>query len=301
MSIDLIQQAQRIIGIGKEGDYIISPTKHATEFERESPEFAAILTSSHVGVAAKDYEDKDQSAIESQVEFDDFFDKSNLMVFLTSTLIVLVLLTGILRPEWKAVMIGLGLLSFISGFVASYYLNVIRQGRLLESRRSRRARAEPARLDYFVPVPQHPDISNVSPLMNLIKLEYFRRFQLDVQNCYYLNSSKKNTKLWRKDLKLSSIAIAGAGIIAAFAGFSAGFISAKFAAVATLGTFFTAINTFASTREDVYHHQRNAERYARTKDALVEIYKTIDAVRVAVAKDGEKPLMDFIDAVHEQL
>ena len=300
MSIDLIEKAQRIVGNGKPDEDRITPTLHADVFEKESPEFAAILRSSHVGVTAKDYEEKDQTAIDAQCEFDTSFNRSNLMVLSTSTIIVLLILAGIFFPNWK-IMVSLGVLSFVSGFGASYYLNLIRQGRLLENRRLSRARAEAARLEYFISIARYPDQWEVGPLMDLLKLEYFRRFQLDVQNRYYVNSSKKNSKLWRKDLKLSSMAIGGAGTIAAFAGFAGGFIGARYAAVATIGTLFTAINTFATTREDVQHHQRNAERYARTKDALVEIYKTIDYVRAAVAKDGEKPLMDFIDAVHEQL
>jgi hypothetical protein len=166
---------------------------------------------------------------------------------------------------------------------------------------SSRARAESARLDYFVSVAKCPDKSQSGPLLDLLKLEYFVRFQLDVQRNYYSLSSKKNAKAARMGLKWGSIAVAGAGAITAFAGFTSGFINPKFAAVATLGAAFTAISTFATTREDIYHHQRNAEKYARTRDALVDIYKTIDDVRLAVLKDGQKPLMDFIDAVHEQM
>jgi hypothetical protein len=301
MSTELIQEAQRIIGTGKEGDYLITPTKDADEFKGGSAEFAQLLRSGKVGIAAKDYEEKDRAATEAKQDFQRIFQWSNRTVFLTSTTIVLVLLMGIVAPEWKIVMIGLGLLSFVGGFIASYYLNVLKQGRLLDNWMSNRARAEAARLEYFVCVAKCADTSQLGPLMDLLRLEYFRRFQLDVQVNFYVSAIKRHIKEARQGLKLSSIAVAGAGIITAFAGFASGFISAKFAAVATLGSFFTAISSYASTREDVYHHQRNAERYSRTKDALTDIYKTIDDVRTAVLKDGQKPLLDFIDAVHEQL
>jgi hypothetical protein len=301
MSTDLKQEAQRIIGKCEDGDYVITPTKHADSFAKDAPDFARTLCAGRVAIAAKDYEEKNQAAIDAQVDFQKVFRMSNMTVFITSTIITLVLLTGILFPGYKIVMVSLGLLSFVGGFVASYYLNVLKQGRLLDQWMSNRARAEAARLDYFLTVAKCGETSPAGPLMDLLKLEYFRRFQLDVQIGYYARTVKKNTREARQGLKWSSIAVAGAGIITAFAAFTSGFISPKFAAVATLGTFFAAISTFATTREDVYHHQRNSERYSRTRDALIEIYKTIDDVRAAIIKDGQKPLLDFIDAVHEQM
>jgi hypothetical protein len=301
MSTDLIQRAQDTIGNCKEGDDCLVPTKHPDELKTNAPEFAAFLQANRFAIAAKDYEDKDTTANEAQADFQKTFRRSNWTVFLTSTLIVAVLLLGILAPNWKGVMVALGLLSFAGGFIGSYYLNVLKQGRLLDNWMSSRARAEAARLDYFVSIAHAGSGSLTEPLCDLLKLEYFRRFQLDVQIAYYGNATRRHAKEARRGLKWSSIAVAGAGIITAFAGFASGFINAKFAAVATLGAFFAAISTFASTREDVFHHQRNVERYGRTKDALVHIYETIDDVRTAVVKDGKKPLLDFIEAVHEQL
>jgi len=150
MSTDLKQEAQRIIGKGEDSDYVITPTKHADSFAKDAPDFAQTLCAGRVGIAAKDYEEKNQAAIDAQVDFQKVFRMSNMTVFFTSTIITLVLLTGILFPDFKIVMVSLGLLSFVSGFVASYYLNVLKQGRLLDQWMSNRARAEAARLDYLL-------------------------------------------------------------------------------------------------------------------------------------------------------
>jgi hypothetical protein len=301
MATDPIQSAREIIGTAEKGDYQIEPTKHAEQFEPLAPEFAAIFRTSRIDIAARDYEDKDEQAREAKDEFKRIFSRSNLTVFLTSVIIVLVLAVGILNPEQRLLLVIFGLLSFIGGSIASYYLNVLKQGKLLDAWMSNRARAEAARLEYFLSVAKASPKTTVGNMLELVKLEYFRRFQLDVQLNFYEAASKKHKAEARQALQWSSIAVAGAGTVTALAGFASGFIDPRFAAIATFGTLFAALSTFATTREDVYHNQRNAERYCRTEEALIEIYKRIDDVRTAVLTDGQKPLLDFIEAVHEQL
>jgi len=301
MATDPIQLARDIIGTAEKGDHQIRPTRHAEEFESKAPEFAAILRTSRIDVAARDYEDKDEQATEAKAEFKRIFGRSNLTVLLTSVVIVFVLAVGILKPGQKLLLVAFGLLSFVGGSIASYYLNVLKQGKLLDAWMSNRARAEVARLEYFLSVAKAPSKTAVGNMLELVKLEYFRRFQLDVQLNFYGDRSKGNKAEARKALQWSSIAVAGAGTVTALAGFASGFIDPRFAAIATLGTLFAALSTYATTREDVYHHQRNAESFCRTEEALIEIYKRIDDVRTAVLAEGQKPLLDFIDAVHEQL
>lgn len=301
MATDPIQLAREIIGTAEEGDYQIQPTKHAEEFEAKARELAAILRTSRVDFAARDYEDKDAEAKEAKDEFKRIFARSNLTVLLTSVIIVFVLAVGILNPGQKLLLVIFGLSSFIGGSIASYYLNVLKQGKLLDAWMSSRARAEAARLEYFLSVAKAPSKTAVGNMLELMKLEYFRRFQLDVQLNFYQGASRRHKIEARKALQWSSIAVAGAGTVTALAGFASGFVDPRFAAIATLGTLFAALSTYATTREDVYHNQRNAERYCRTEEALIEIYKRIDDVRTAVLAEGQKPLLDFIDAVHEQL
>jgi hypothetical protein len=302
MPTDPIQLAQDIIGAAAPDDYQIAPTTHAMAFESKAPELATILRSSKVGFAARDYEDKDREANEAQAEFKRIFDRSNLIIFLTSITIVLVLATVVLNPPKKnLILVTFGLLSLFGGSVASYYLNVLKQGNLLDKRMSSRARAEAARIEYFLAITRTAPLPALGNAFELIKLEYFRRFQLDVQLNYSGSAAKKNLIAARKTLKWSSIAVAGAGGITALASFAGGFLDSRLAALATLGTLFAGLSTYTATREGVYHNQRNADRFARTKEALIEIYKRIDDARQAVLTDGQTPLLDFVGAVHEQL
>ncbi len=302
MSTDPIQLAQDLIGEAGEDDYQIAPSAHAAALAPKTPELAAILRSNRVGLAARDYEEKDRDANDAKTEFQRNFNRSNITIFLTSISIVFVLAIGVLNPPNKrAFLIVFGLLSFLGGSIASYYLNVLKQGKLLDNWMSGRARAESARLDYFMSIAKAPVATSLGNALELIKLEYFRRFQLDVQLNYFSGASKRHEIEARKALKWSSLAVAGAGTITALAGFMGGFIDSRLAAIATLGTLFAGLSTFAATREGVYQNQRNAERYGRTEEALIEIYKRIDDVRNAVLTDGPTPMLDFIRAVHEQL
>ena len=80
-----------------------------------------------------------------------------------------------------------------------------------------------------------------------------------------------------------------------------GFLDARLAAIAALGTVFTGLSSFTAMREAVFQDRRNAERYKRTSLVLEDLYKKINEVRKAVFTAGLKPLRDYIEVVHEQL
>jgi len=64
---------------------------------------------------------------------------------------------------------------------------------------------------------------------------------------------------------------------------------------------FTGISSYANMKESISQDRRNSERYERTSKILEELSKRLDEVRKAVYLTGEKILLDFIEAVHEQL
>ena len=78
-------------------------------------------------------------------------------------------------------------------------------------------------------------------------------------------------------------------------------VDSSFAAIGALGAAFTGLSSFASMREAVNQDRRNAERYGRTYRVLEDLNKRLDDVREAVYFRGEQPLIDFVDAVNEQL
>jgi hypothetical protein len=306
VATDPIKLAQETVGADTDTDYVIDPTAHADEFKVKAPALSAVLRSSGVSVAAKRYKERDSDANVSQVEFKRVFNRSNVTVLITAILIALVLATGIIAPGQgdkvaKTLLIILGVASVLTGSLAAYDLNTLRQGKLLGVWMSNRALAETARLEYFNIIARSSVADGAGDTqVDLLKLEYFRRFQLDVQRNYYRQRSIENLKDAKRILAYSGIAIAGAAVVTGLAGFL-GLINTKFAAFASLGTAFTALTSFAAANESVYQNQRNAERYQRTGEALEGIASSLDDVRTAVQAAGAEPLMGFIEAVHEQL
>jgi hypothetical protein len=305
---EAINEAIETIGRGKRKDYIISPTSHAEEFGEKAPALATILRSSEVEATARQYENEDQEALVAQNKFKIIFKRANSIVLATGVLIALVLATAAaatVLPAWlvTTLLVVLSLGSVVTGALASKDLLTIRQGHLLEAWMSKRASAETARLDYFDTVAKSSVKStgkNYVPL-ELLHLEYFRRFQLDVQLAYYRERGKDHREEAEKTLSYSGWAVAGAAIATGSAGVLGGVLHASFAAIAALGTIFTGLSSFASMREAVNQDRRNAERYGRTYRVLDDLSKRLDAVRKAVYTAGMRPLRDFMEAVHEQL
>jgi hypothetical protein len=168
---------------------------------------------------------------------------------------------------------------------------------------SDRANAETARLDYFNEV-----MKSSSPLegqdgirLELLLLEYFRRFQFDVQLAYYCKREKDHRKEAATTLSYSKWAIFGAAIATGIAAVLGAAVHTGFVAFGAIGGIFTGLSAFASMREAVNQDRRNAERYDRTYRVLMDLNKRLDDVRRAVYKAGMKPLDDFVEAVHEQL
>lgn len=301
-----IFSAKNTIGLGQSDDYILQPTRHAQEFKNSAPDLVSILTGSELSITTSQYEAKDAEAIAAQKEFKRIFNRANLLVLLTAVLTALVLTTGVISsliPDSaeKILLIVLSAGSVITGALASKDLYTIRQGNLLEAWMTKRAEAESKRLEYFTSVAKADVPTSDSSLpLDLLKLEYFRRFQLDVQLAFFTKRCTDFRKDAKSNLSLSGICIAGGAIVTGVAGVLA-VVNANFAAIASLGAVFTAISSYATLKEQIYQSQRIADRYSLTVDALQDLYKRLDAVRASVAQSGSEPLLGFVEAVHEVL
>lgn len=301
-----INQAKEVVGRGQKDDYKLMPTKNADEFRDKAPDLAAILYTSELTITSEQYETKDRDANEAQKEFRLIFNRANTTVLITAVLIALILATGIIAPLLpdtieKVLLIGLSIGSIIAGALASKDLNRIRQGKLLGNWMTKRAAAELIRVDYFntVALSEAPAASGEIPI-DLLKLEYFRRFQLEVQLAFFTERAKDHNRDAKKTLSYSSWSIAGAAVVTGLAGILS-VLNPQFAVIATLGAIFAALSSFATIHEQIYQSQQIAERYALTADALQNLYKRLDAVRKAIYSTGQKPLIDFVEAVQEQL
>jgi hypothetical protein len=133
-----------------------------------------------------------------------------------------------------------------------------------------------------------------------LKLEYFRRYQLDVQLAYYDRRGRQHRDSADRTLTIGGFAAALAAVASGSAGIVAS-IEAPWAALAALGVIGTALAAFAATREAVNQDRRNAERYGRTLSALEILRGRLDDVRGGVLAGSQEVLDDYVAAVHEQL
>jgi hypothetical protein len=173
------------------------------------------------------------------------------------------------------------------------WLSRVREGRLLETWMTRRAAAETLRLKYFELVTQ----AEGPPLL---ALEYFRRYQLEVQLAYYRNRSREHKLEADKLLTRGSWAVLAGCVATGVAGLL-GAVDPRWVAAAGVAAMAAAFSALASAQEALGQDRRNAERYARTLEALEGLSARLDEVRSASAAGEREPLRQFVAAVHEQL
>jgi hypothetical protein len=133
------------IGYGAPDDYKTAPTEHANSLEAKAPALSMILRGSELGTAASQYEEKDSEAIEPQIVFRKIAMRANWAVFFTTCFSAALLILPPLVHDSKWLILILGCSGILSGALGAMSLFKIRQGKLLETWMTRRARAEAER------------------------------------------------------------------------------------------------------------------------------------------------------------
>jgi hypothetical protein len=298
----LIKDAAAALGVGRIDDYNISPTKHADALETSAAGLSKILRGSQLRTAASQYEEKDLAATEAERAFRKVAKRANWAVFLSSCFGAALLIAPSLVPDSKWLLVTLGCCGILSGALAAMWLFEIRQGNLLEAWMAERARAEAERLKYFELATQSVENSESAGIpLPLLQLEYFRRYQLDVQRAYYRKRRQDHKQTADKFLTLGAYAVGLGALATGFGGILGGALNPRWACLAALATTASALSAFASTNEALGQDRRNEELYGKTKDALAELAAKLDEVRAAVAKGDRVSLKQFVAAVHEQL
>jgi hypothetical protein len=163
-----------------------------------------------------------------------------------------------------------------------------------------RANAETQRLSYFGEIGAAPATAAPDVALDALRLEYFRRYQLDVQRNYYRERGRRHQADADRTLNagsyaafLSTLASIGAGVGGAFNG--------VLTAAGAIGVLAAAVAGFANAREAMSQDRRNAERYDRTGEALDGLYARLDEVRSAVSSGNQKALVEYVAAVNDQI
>ncbi len=219
----------------------------------------------------------------------------------------LVVATGVLEeqlgtPLAKSLAMALAIAALVIGAAASAYLYSAKSGAYLTKWMRSRAEAEVWRLRFFqeVTAGSDPDGRPYPAPLLLRKLHYFVRYQLAVQLFYYNERGSEHEQSAARSLRFAAIAVALSAIVTGVAGMLS-IADLTFVAFGAIGVIASALTAFASARESINQDQRNAERYERTFETLINLKLTVGAVQRAIVKLGPKPLTDFVQAVHEQL
>lgn len=294
------QEAIRIIGHADDDDWVIAPLEHAERYRETAPDLAAVLSSSRVRVVAEAYQDHDARALERQARFNTTSGRARAAVFWAGVASAFLLagggLSGVLPVPVRLSLITVAAAgAVIAGALGTMWIRQLKDGALLERWMTARARAETERLRYFEAVTG--DAGSADP--NL-RLEYFRRYQLDVQRAFYKGRGAQHRQMADRALNRSSVALAGATVASGMAGVM-GAIEPSWTALAAAALVAQAWAARVTNREATAQDGRNAERYQRTRATLDRLYERLDDVRGAVARGHPEVMREFVQAVDDQL
>ena len=165
----------------------------------------------------------------------------------------------------------------------------------------RRASAETQRVRYFKLVTRNMDDGASDTTLRLLQLEYFRRFQLDVQRAYYQTRGLQHRHAADRALLRSTWGMGVVAIANGVAGLVAGVLGAHWASLAGIALVGQAFSSVIANAKATNQDERKAERYERTRHPLDQLYSRLDAVRQALADGNDEVMREFVASVHEQL
>jgi SMODS and SLOG-associating 2TM effector domain 1 len=298
-----MSDAAQVIGAGRPDDYLLLPSEHAEELRAAAPKLAALLTRSAPMESARQYAEADAEAVAAEATFKRWVGRANWTVLVTATVSAGLMAVGLLADRLggltRPLLGALALVGVATGAFASMALFRVKEGRLLEDWLTARARAETKRLSYFTGLIEE----SASPIdidLELLKLEYFRRYQLDLQIAYYRARRTDHRRSAERTLNIAAWSL----LLAAIASGTAGILGAgetEWAALGSLAVFGAALQAFAAAREATNQDRRNAERYERSAVALQGLRERLDDVRGGIAAGSGSVLVEYVAAVQDQL
>jgi len=295
----VVQNARDAIGEQPPTDYAFKPAQLPGQVEAQARGLADLLRHSNIATLAERYEAKNAEAMAAQSDFRRAANRANWLVLFTSVWSAVLLVIGTLRlgdDIARPAIVAVTVLGALTAAVATLFVTVARNAKLLEEWYGRRAEAEAARRDYF----ERLFLVSSNPELLLVRLEFFRRYQLELQTNFYRNRRRRNALSARRLAFLSAGGVAASMLAMTLAG-ALSSIHPTWIALAGISAITSAITSFVSARETVYRYQQNAESYRQSQDALDKIRERLDDVRLAAAQGHTEPVHQFVAAVHEQL
>jgi hypothetical protein len=294
--------AERAIGTHDQDDYILDLASHRKRYEGLAPALVELMDYASTRSLAQTYHDYDQSAIEAQNNYRRWMSRANLGALLTATLSAAAMSWRILEPDLMSgsdiiarVDLVLSIGAVFAAALGTAGLYFLRSGQLLETWMRRRASAETLRIGYFESIVARA-VERPAPVP-ILALEYFRRYQFNVQKAFFLTRARQHENSAKKSLQIGAAGAVIASLSSVFAVFPSGAESAAGA----FAVFGAALGAFAIGREQMTQDRRNAERYLRTHAALVKLTDKLDEVREGVVAGRATAARELASAVNEQI
>lgn len=309
-----INSIRTTIGESMLDDYKLRPDDHANQYRDKAPELSALLESSAVKSLLLKRREYAEFAAKYKNRYLGFSRGTNWSILLAglsgAAIMGLTVLSGatedheaIISTSWvNSGTVILGILGMIAGAVGGFCMNLLRRGKYLEKWMEQRSRAETLRLRYFnlITAISRKTIKEEDIRCRLFQLEYFRRYQLEMQLNFYRNRGKEHRfsferLLWQGAFALLIVAIANglSGILVP--------VNSFWASLAVIAVLFQVIASKINTQEKINQDERNAERYQRTYDTLVDLSSRLDMVRQSILQGETEAFSLFVEAVHEQI
>lgn len=325
--VDVVKQSENAIGADDPGsDWKLAPETHAERLPEEAGPLRRILQQPTIHAIIDEFAIADSQAVKAQRRYKRVA-RLRLYTGVAATIIGATFLVPIER--WLGQFVSIAAAIQYTCFAVSVlaFLHLIRT-RPFDVWMKARARAEIARISLFDqvltasdPSPK-PDELPVLPL----KLEYFRRYQLDVQRRYYAERGLQHaraagqTRRWQiESLALSVLAGAVATIAVLKLGVDHGIqlpgsVDHIYAAVipilpdwtnkAVLATGITASALFGASvsRSLMDLDERNASRYLTTAANLTHIRETkLETARADAAAGKTEQVKAFVDSIQRMV
>jgi hypothetical protein len=297
-----IERSINIIGASEEADFELNPQLHAEHISCGS-EFSSVLQNSRVQAERERYREFDSDAICQQDRYKSLARQARWMMLLSTCAgVATIAAVGFVSStdwvgRWAVSLLALCSAIFSAWGATSVYR--LKQGHLLDRWMGARAAAEECRIGYFRKIletwPKESDRID----LGLLKLEYFRRYQLEVQIAYYSKRGNDHSAASDTALRIAGIAFFLSTLASSIA------VSSTFVPVlglmAALTPIGAAIAAFSVSMEATNQDARNAERYRRTLDALLIAKGQLDEVREAIVNGDQDVLFEFAVVVQERM
>ncbi len=290
------------IGENEPDDYILSPSDHADLYKEKLPKLSELLRDPEIQHLTDEYLQSDKKAISAQNEFKRYSLYARWGAFFTTLFSTTLLLSGWLNTHEsvselvaRTVLTCSTILTIAFSAASATFIMIIKNRKLLENWMGERSEAEEYRLSYFNRLAESPLLSTAQDHLQV--LEYFRRYQIDIQLSYYDVRSRQLSKTANKSSNMIAIL---AGVVLLINGIVSSF-GLDWTSLAALAIIVQAISNNVSNRELTDQNLRNAERYERTRKLLAKLKSRIGKVRTTITKGDLTVLKTYVHAIQEPL